>query len=106
LIYKNEEIGIEDCFVWRYIHTGIIEQGKDKDYTVSQTANTLSISSQNPIISRIELFDITGKKNYEKYFNPTCNQYMIETSSWMNSLYLLRIVDTNGHVSLFKIIKK
>jgi hypothetical protein len=105
LIYKNEETGVEDCFVWRYTYTGIVEPEPDKDYTVSQTNNTLSISSRNPIISTVELFDITGKKIYEKQLKSTTYQHVIETGSWAKSLYLLRIVDTNRHVSLFKIIK-
>jgi hypothetical protein len=106
LMYKNEETGIEDCFVWRYTHTGIIKQEKDTNYIVSQTNNTLSISSQNPIISIIELFDITGKKIYEKRFKSTCDHHSIDTNFLMKNVYILRIFDTNGCISSFKIIKK
>ena len=106
LIYKNSETGIEDCFVWRYPYTGIIEPETGKDYIVSQTNNTLSIAAQNPILSTVELFDTAGKKIYEKHFNPPCYQQAIETGGWIKSLYLLRIVDTNGDISLFKIITR
>ena len=59
------------------------------------------ISASDQTISNIEIFDILGKKIYSQPHGNT-----IDVSSFSKGLYLLKVYDTNGQVSSFKIIKK
>jgi len=62
--------------------------------------DVLYISCLNNEILRIEIFDNLGRQIYKSYKNT------IDVSSFSKGLYLLKIYDTNGQVSVFKIIKK
>jgi len=61
----------------------------------------LTVSCSNGTISRIEIFDISGKKVYSQPYKNT-----IDVHSFPKGLYLLKAYATNEHVSVFKIIKK
>jgi len=61
----------------------------------------LNISCSDNAISRIEIFDNLGRKVYGQTYKE-----IIDVSSFSKGLYLLKVYDTNGQVSVSKIIKK
>jgi len=62
----------------------------------------INISCLNNAISRIEIVDIAGKKVYSH----TYKEDTIDVSSFSKGLYLLKMYDTKGQVSLLKFIKE
>lgn len=79
-----QTVVLDDC----YIYSNLVD-------------DILTISSSNNIISQIEIFDISGKKVYSHTYKES-----IDMSSFSKGLYLLKMYDTNGQISLFKIIRK
>jgi len=66
LIYKPEEIGIEDCFVWRYINNGINENSIfDKIVIEIKNNNMKILIKEENILVTISLFNMQGKLLYE-----------------------------------------
>ena len=61
----------------------------------------LTISTSNKTITRIELFDILGKRVYSEIYKNT-----FDVSSFPKGIYMLKVYDINEQVSVFKIIKK
>jgi len=61
----------------------------------------LNISCLNNAISQIEIFDSVGRQVYSQTYKGSIN-----VSSFSKGLYLLKVYDKNGQVSVFKIIKK
>ena len=63
--------------------------------------NVLNISCMNNAISRIEIFDSSGRLIYSQAHKDTVN-----ISPFSKGLYLIRVYNTSGQVSVFKVIKK
>ncbi len=61
----------------------------------------LTVFSSNNTILLIEIFDVSGKKNYSQTYKDVINM-----SSFSTGLYVLKVYDINGKVSSFKIIKE
>jgi hypothetical protein len=75
----------------------------DDNYSIfpNPVDHILTVSSSKNIISRIEIYDMVGKKVYSQ-----ANSNSIDVSSFSKGLYLLKVYDINDHTSVFKIIKK
>jgi len=73
----------------------------DCDIFPNPVDDILRISCLNNVISRIEIFDNTGRQVYNQVYKDTIN-----VSSFSKGLYLLKLYDANEQVSEFKFIKK
>ncbi|MDR0603208.1 MAG: T9SS type A sorting domain-containing protein [Bacteroidales bacterium] len=63
--------------------------------------NRVIILSSAQTISKVKIFDISGKMIYNQLHGDT-----IDISPFSKGLYLIRVYDINNHVSVFKIVKK
>jgi hypothetical protein len=99
LIYKTP--GFSECYYDESSNS--VQEIVNNGYTVSPNPvdDLLNISYSNNAISRIEIFDISGRKVYNQTYKESVN-----ISSFEKGLYLLKVYDTNEQASLFKIIKK
>ena len=93
LIYKNPEFS--KCYYDNADDLSV------QEIYPNPVDNILTVFSLNHEISKIEFFDISGKKVYSQTYNGT-----VDISSLSTGLYLLKVYDVNEQVSVFKIIKK
>jgi len=98
LIYQNPKRS--ECYYDKLTSEQTITIG-DCGIFPNPVDDILSISCSNNSISRIEIFDSLGRIVYDQSYKDK-----IDVSSFSKGLYLLKIYDTNGQVSVFKIIKK
>jgi hypothetical protein len=101
LIYKPEETGIEDCFVWRYLGTGM-EQVRS-DCFIRIIDNTLFLSLEQYTLFEIALLDIAGKIMLKE--NGHGNQFQTNINRLHQGIYLVN-VQAGNQVFNHKIIKK
>jgi hypothetical protein len=99
LIYKNSKYS--ECYYDGIFNS--VQEIANNGYTIfpNPVDDLLNISYSNNAISRIEIFDISGRKVYNQTYKD-----IISVNSFSKGLYLLKVYDTNEQVSVFKIIKK
>lgn len=100
--YGAVNLSSEDCFVWNEptIKIQSIPTNNINIYP-NPVDDILTISSTDNAISRIEIFDISGRNIYnQKYYTNTIN-----LSSLSKGVYFLKIYDINNFNSMFKFIK-
>jgi hypothetical protein len=98
LIYKSPDYS--ECFYEGYLTVLPVE--KNGLIVSPNPANDrIVISASDQTISSIEIFDIIGKKVYCQVYHE-----VVDISSFSEGMYILKIHNTNGQVSNFKIIKK
>ena len=98
LIYKHPNYS--EC----YYNTVSIQEVLNKpkiSVSPNPVDNQIIINAPEQIISRIEIFNSSGKKIYSQLHGNS-----IDVTSFSQGFYLLKIYETNGQVSTFKIIKK
>jgi len=103
LVYKPENTGSEDCFVWRYLFPNKMQSIKNDNISIypNPADDVLTVSCLNNTLQRIEIVDISGKKVYSQIYKKDA----IDVRSFSKGLYLLKTYNANGQVSLFKFVK-
>jgi hypothetical protein len=100
LFYKNPVYS--ECYYDRAEDITSVKITKIEDFYVfpNPVDDLVTVSSTNTV-SRIDIFDISGKQIYS-----LDNKNTVDVSSFPKGLYLFKVYDTEGEYSLFKIIKK
>jgi len=98
LIYKNSDYS--ECYYEGYLAVQPVEKNGLMVYP-NPTSEELRVTSDGLHITRIEIFDILGKKVYSQAYGTAIN-----ISSSPTGLYFLKVYEANEQVSVFKIIKK
>ncbi|MDR2086153.1 MAG: T9SS type A sorting domain-containing protein [Dysgonamonadaceae bacterium] len=104
LIYKPAEIGIEDCFVWRYQNqTGIRDRQVMSGCSIRIIDNTLFLSLEQDATFEIAILDAEGKILLKE--NGRGNQFQTNINRLYSGVYLVN-VQAGNQVFNCKIIKK
>ena len=103
LVYKPGDTNVSDCFVWETPEQNSIQSIKDNSVIIypNPADDLLTVSALNGTVSRIEIFDSSGRKLYTQ-----THEKAINVSSFSKGLYLLKVYNTTGQIFVFKIIKK
>ncbi len=104
LIYKLPRYTyILDCFVWFSTDVNIEQFTNNSDISIypNPVNDYLVLTSLNRTISLVEIFNVSGHKVYSQQHGNT-----IDVSSFSKGMYLLKVCDSSGQVSTFKVIKK
>ncbi len=99
LIYKNPDY--LECYYDEPVSVQPISNERDITVYPNPVKNLLTVSSSGNSILQIEIYDILGRK---RYCQPWWN--VIDMSFFSRGLYILKVYDTKGQVSLFKLIKQ
>ena len=97
LIYKNPDYS--ECF-YEDLAISVVENRSFRVYP-NPTTGELRIENEELKIRSIEVFDMMGKIIYSQSHGNT-----IDVNAFSKGLYLIKIYDATGQVSLFKIVKK
>jgi len=99
LIYmQNSNSYYSECY---YATSAQTIKGNNCIVFPNPVSDILNISCLNNAISRIEIFDNTGRQVYSQTYKD-----IINVSSFTKGVYLLKLYDANGQVSEFTFIKK
>jgi len=102
LIYKHSEYS--ECY---YNNLSSVQTTKIESYYIypNPVDEILNISCLNNAISRIEIFDITGRNVYNKRFENYSSKYEISVSNLLNGLYFIQIKTEKGQTLSYKFLK-
>jgi hypothetical protein len=104
LLYKNPKYS--ECY-YNNRPTSIIPTIEKNNFSIfpNPAKDILFIISENEPISQVEIFDIFGRKVYNKQFYDH-NQCEVVMSNLQKGIYIVKITTNKGQVSVSKILKK
>jgi len=102
LLYKNPKYS--ECYYNNLSTLPTIEQSIFSIFPNPAT-HTLFITSENEKISKIDIFDITGRNVYNKRFENYSSKYEITVSGLLTGLYFIQIKTEKGQTLSYKFLK-
>lgn len=95
--------------------TGIDDiNGKHKSFDlkmqnpITNSSSYMNIETENPGVTKVEVFDLNGRKVEEKVFNTSYGENVeyVDFSNLNAGMYVFRATDSNGNVDTEKIVKR
>jgi len=102
LLYKNPKYS--ECYYNNLSTLPTIEQSIFSIFPNPAT-HTLFITSENEKISKIDIFDITGRNVYNKRFENYSSKYEIAVNNLLTGLYFIQIKTEKGQTLSYKFLK-